>query len=416
LFSLLDAERALQGADVGIYLVHSMLPSARLTQGHFSDFDLIAADNFARAAKAVGIKRIIYLGGLIPDLPVSQLSAHLRSRYEVEEVFCHSGIPTTILRAGLIIGAEGSSFQIMYRLVNRLPVMLCPAWTHTQTQPVDLSDVVKVIAEEAQKRDETSRMMDIGCAQVMSYLSMMQTLSSLLKTKRRFLSFPAVPFWLSYRWVTFITGSPRELVAPLIQSLRYPMTLRKDYARVLPTDFESSLKNAVGLAKGSTEPAAFRQTKHSTERDVRSVIRLHLPKDKTALSVAREYGRWLPGFMGRLIQVEPDASGRFHFRLIGMKTPLLILKWEPTRSSSSRQLFYIRGGLLAYDQGRGRLEFREVLNGRFILSAIHDFRPRLPWLIYRWTQALLHLWVMRSFDRHLKSKNFSSPIPPQPMK
>src|ERR1700761_2840056 len=117
LFNLREAEAGLAGADYAVYLVHSMLPSARLTQGSFADMDLICADNFARAARIAGARQIVYLGGLIPD--DVKLSPHLRSRLEVERTLGRYGTPLTVLRAGLILGAQGSSFQILLRLVRR---------------------------------------------------------------------------------------------------------------------------------------------------------------------------------------------------------------------------------------------------------------------------------------------------------
>ena len=129
LFSLLDCERGLTGADVAVYLVHSMMPSARLTQASFADMDLILADNFARAAKRVGVKQIVYLGGVVPETGV--LSPHLASRVEVERALAAHGVPVTTLRASLVIGPDGSSFRILQRLVERLPVMLLPRWTRS---------------------------------------------------------------------------------------------------------------------------------------------------------------------------------------------------------------------------------------------------------------------------------------------
>ena len=116
LFSLKDTERALEGADYVVYLVHSMMPSARLVQANFRDLDLVCADNFARAAKMQGVQHMVYLGGLVPD---GSLSEHLASRAEVEDVLRSTGVPVTVLRAGLVVGASGSSFQILLRLVKR---------------------------------------------------------------------------------------------------------------------------------------------------------------------------------------------------------------------------------------------------------------------------------------------------------
>ena len=119
--------------------------------------------------------------------------------------------------------------------------------------------------------------------------------------------------------------------------------------------------------------------------------------------VAHEYFLWLPRFFSFLIRIKLEGKCcTFYF--LHPKLPLLVLEMAPERSTPDRQLMYIVGGFLAArDQGRARLEFREVLNGRFILSAIHEFRPALPWIIYKWTQAVVHLIVMNAFGRHLRA-------------
>jgi uncharacterized protein YbjT (DUF2867 family) len=116
LFSTSSTRAALEGVDVAIYLVHSMMPSSRLFQGSFHDTDLLLADNFVRACLHHGVKQIIYLGGLVPE--EGFVSQHLQSRHEVEEVLQLSGIPVTALRAGMVVGAGGSSFEILSSLVS----------------------------------------------------------------------------------------------------------------------------------------------------------------------------------------------------------------------------------------------------------------------------------------------------------
>ena len=138
LFSLAQTELAVHGADVAVYLVHSMLPAARLTQASFEDTDLLLADNFARACAKSGIRRVVYLGGLIPR--ADGLSRHLQSRLEVERVLASRGAQVVSLRAGLVLGGEGSSFQMLMTLVQRLPVMICPAWLATPTQPIAIAN------------------------------------------------------------------------------------------------------------------------------------------------------------------------------------------------------------------------------------------------------------------------------------
>jgi uncharacterized protein YbjT (DUF2867 family) len=175
LFSLRATERALRGATFAVYLVHSMIPSDRLTQGRFEDFDLLCADNFARAAAAVGVQQIVYLGGLLPaeDLD-APLSAHLASRLETERALAAHGVAVTTLRAGLVIGAGGSSFAIMERLVRRLPAMLCPAWTATLAQPISLADTVALLDACVGRDDLSGQAHDIGGPDTLTYHQMMQ--------------------------------------------------------------------------------------------------------------------------------------------------------------------------------------------------------------------------------------------------
>jgi hypothetical protein len=134
-----------------------------------------------------------------------------------------------------------------------------------------------------------------------------------------------------------------------------------------------------------------------------SMQRLPLPAGRDAAWVADEYTRWLPRFMRPFLRVSCDAARVCTFWIWPLKAPLLVLAFAADRSSSNRQLFYVTDGLLAGDAGgaRPRLEFRSVPDSGFVVAAVLDFVPRLPWFVYKWTQALVHAWVMRSFGRHL---------------
>jgi uncharacterized protein YbjT (DUF2867 family) len=401
LFSLLDAEKALAGADIGIYLVHSMRPNAHLTQGNFADFDLIVADNFVRAAQKNNIKHIIFLGGLCPE-SARQESLHLQSRHEVEEVFAESGIPYTILRAALILGAEGSSFHIMTRLVDRLPLMLCPTWSQTLSQPVALQDVVKSLIYCVNREECFNQTYDLGGETILSYRDMMMDLAGVLGKTRTMIPVPFMsPGWSSL-WVSVITGAPKDLVDPLIAGLKTNLVARPEKRLRIPDykfqDVHQALVTAVASYDGSKNPHAFKVA-HSLH-EARSVQRLPLPKGWNAGDVAKAYMEFLPKMHLGLVKAEVHTpwiyfSNRFpYFRL-------LVLQYSPERSWDHRHLFYVRGGLLSKKLGRGRLEFREILGGKACIAAIHDFRPRLPWPVYKVSQALVHLWVMKQFGRYL---------------
>lgn len=411
LFSLAEVDRALGGVDYAVYLVHSMMPSARLVQADFEDLDLILADNFARAAKRNLVRQVLYLGGIIPE--ENELSRHLRSRLEVEQTLMQSHPSVTALRAGLIVGPGGSSFTMLINLVRRLPVMILPSWTHSETQPIAIEDVVRACVHCLGNPDTFGSHFDIGGPDVMTYRDMLLRTSNVLGLNRRMVNAPFVTERLSRAWVSMITGASMELATPLIESLRHRMVAKDNpVQRAINYNlmsFDDSLRQSL---EDDGEPAP--NPRHALQpkerkvikraRTVRSVQRLPLPKDRDAAWVAREYIRWLPGFVWPFLRCETDQNGICGFFVRGTRLRLLELTLSPEHSFKGRDLFYITGGILLKktNDTRGRFEFREVLNGRSILAAIHDFTPTLPWHLYNLTQAVVHLWVMRGFGRHLK--------------
>lgn len=407
LFNLRDAERALAGADVAVYLVHSMMPSARLTQGTFDDLDLICADNFARAAATCGVKHIVYLGGLLPpaDAP---LSRHLQSRFEVEQTLGAHGVPVTTLRAGLVIGAGGSSFDMMARLVGRLPFMLGPQWTRTRSQPIALEDAVRLLAFAIERPDLAGRAYDIAGPDVVSYADMLRMVGAAQGKNTRVITLPIRTVKLSLLWVSAITGASQELVRPLVESLEHDMvavdglTFQKE-AGLSPMPLKKSLEEAVATQRSKDRARMARKIAKAPDRRVCSVQRLQVSQKQNATAVAEEYLLWLPRALRPFLTVQVENEATCSFFLAPLRKPLLVLVMSHERSTSTRRLFYVTGGLLAGESegARPRLEFRSVLQGRFVLAAIHDFVPRLPWLLYKITQAIVHLFVMKAFARHL---------------
>ncbi len=414
LFSLRDAEAALAGADAAFYLVHSMMPSARLTQGRFDDMDLICADNFARAAKSNGLRHIVYLGGLLPPPEDSELSRHLESRHEVEVTLGSHGVPVTSLRAGLVVGAGGSSFEMMARLVGRLPIMVGPRWMRSKSQAVALSDVITLLRFALAHPELAGKAYDIGCPDVLSYADTLRVAGSVLGRHTRVLTLPVRTAKLSLLWVTVITGTPSSLVRPLVESLQHDLVARDGMvlaklAGLEPMPLREAIARAVAegtdRAVKKRPPQRAKEARAEPPSHVRSVQRLPLPPGRDATWVAKEYMRWLPQFMAPILRVDVDEEQVCRFYIGWVKTPLLVLAFAPERSTETRQLFRVRGGLLTrvLPGTRPRLEFRAVLDGKWILAAIHDFVPSLPWYVYTATQAIAHLWVMNGFRRHLES-------------
>ncbi len=414
LFSLLQAENALRGADYAFYLVHSMMPTSHLTQASFEDMDLILADNFARAAAREGIKQIVYLGGIIPNS--EHLSRHLRSRQEVEETLASHGVPVTTLRASVIVGPRGSSFQMIEKLVRRLPIMLCPSWTNSLTQPIALDDAIDALSKVVGQGRYYHRAYDIGGADIVSYLELLRMTAQVMGKRRLILPVPFLSPKISYFWLSLVTGSPYELTSPLVESLKDSMVARnlelQQAIGQTPRRLQPAIQAAITQhetlslrAKARVKRKQYRQSVDNPEiKDVRSVQRLNLPPGKDAVWLAEKYTIWLPRYLRPFIRVRVDHTRKISFFIMGIAFPLLEMSYSENRSTPDRTLFYITGGLLAQQNTglRGRLEFREVLGGRYVLAAIHDFTPSLPWFIYNQTQARVHLWVMHAFQRYLK--------------
>ncbi|MCR9163684.1 MAG: NAD-dependent epimerase/dehydratase family protein [Nannocystaceae bacterium] len=411
LYNLRQVEEALEGCDAAVYLVHSMSPSARLTQANFADLDLILADNFSRGAAKAGVEHILYVGGLVPE-DGSEVSDHLASRKEVEAALAFHGVPATTLRAGLVVGSKGSSFQMLRRLVSRLPVMLCPAWTRTPTNPIALEDLISLLGACIDDPEVHGKTWDIGGPTNTTYVQMIADVARLQGLRRVLIPVRWFSPGLSRLWVSLITGFPRALVSPLVYSLKHRM-VPKDRALQAHFGMEGIVWQdaaRAALAESDVKAPKLPGTRalrrvakqdYRAESTVRSVQRLPLPHGADASWVATEYLRWLPDFMRPLLSTQREDD-RVDIKFRFMRRPLLTLCFVPDRSTEDRALFRVEGGLLAAGPARGRLEFRVAPNGEELLAAIHEFVPRLPWYLYVVTQALAHLFVMRRFAAHLR--------------
>jgi uncharacterized protein YbjT (DUF2867 family) len=423
LFDPYAVRDGLEGADYAIYLVHSMLPSARLTQGNVADLDLLQADNFARAAEEQGVRQILYLGALVPE-GHTDLPFPLRRRLEVEETLGSTDVPLTTLRAGLIVGAGGTWLRLLLNLVRRLPVMVLPSWTRAVTQPIALDDVVRGLRRCLGNDTTYGATYDVGGPDVMSYREMLLRTADVLGLTRRTVTVPMESPRLSKLWVRLFGGAPWALVSPIVDSLRYQTRVRPNPMQTWlqrdATSFEASVDAAVDdWGRPLPNPRdELRPREDAVIRDqsvARSVQRMPCPPQFAVRDVANEYLRWLPRLGWPVLQVRVEYGRVAHFRVRPTGHTLLTLRFAADRSPEGRQLFYVTGGLLAGDGERsGRLEFRHVLGGRAVLSAIHDFSPRLPWAVYNTTQAQVHLLVMRQFRRHLTRLTEAQTAPASP--
>lgn len=222
-----DLAPALSGIDAAYYLVHSMGSGS----GDFADRDRRAARNFALAARAAGIRRIIYLGGLGDQ---RDLSHHLESRHEVGRILRESGTPVTEFRAGIIIGSGSSSFEIIRYLTERLPVMIAPRWVSTRCQPIAIADVIAYLVAALDTPVSAGRTYEIGGSDRLTYRDLILSYARARGLRRRIIDVPLFTPRLSSYWVHLVTPVPASIARPLIDGLKSEVIVRD---RRASTDF-----------------------------------------------------------------------------------------------------------------------------------------------------------------------------------
>jgi uncharacterized protein YbjT (DUF2867 family) len=223
----LDA--ALAGVTTAYYLVHLMSGSR-----DFERDDRQAALNFAAAARAAGVQRIIYLGGLGDDSD-PKLSPHLRSRHEVGKILRESGVETIEFRASLVVGAGSLSFDLVQSLTDRLPVMLCPKWLSTPTQPIAAKDVLAYLLaakdlHAAAPLFAESSIVEIGGADVLTYGGIIREYARQRGLRRWLISVPVLTPYLSSLWLALVTPASFEVGRHLIEGLKNPTVVQNDRA------------------------------------------------------------------------------------------------------------------------------------------------------------------------------------------
>lgn len=249
----LDA--ALDGVDVAYYLVHSMGST-----GSFEDVDREAAANFGAAARAAGVRRIVYLGGLGND--DGALSPHLASRQEVGRILHDAGVPVLEFRASVIIGSGSLSFEMIRSLVEGLPVMITPRWVHVLAQPIAIEDVLEFLLAALELPGEASRIYEIGGADQVTYAGIMREYARQRGLRRRMLPVPVLTPYLSSLWLGLVTPLYARVGRKLIQSIVHPTVVRDGAALhdfgVRPVGVTEAVRRAL-----AGEDAQFAETRWS---------------------------------------------------------------------------------------------------------------------------------------------------------
>jgi uncharacterized protein YbjT (DUF2867 family) len=228
--------------EAAYYLVHS------LDKPTFEADDAAAAEAFGVAAADAGLSRIVYLGGLGDDNDI--LSAHLRSRRQVEKLLGSGGVPVTTLRAGIIVGYGGISWEMTRQLVEHLPAMITPRWVRTRTQPIAVADVIRYLIAVLELPEAAGRAFDIGGPDVLEYVEMMRRVARIEGRKTLVLPVPLLTPSLSSRWLSLVTDVDVATGRSLVDSMTNEVVVRDDSIRKLvpfePMDYDTAVLQALG--------------------------------------------------------------------------------------------------------------------------------------------------------------------------
>ncbi len=232
---------ALAGADVAYYLVHS------LASADFERRDADAARTFGEAAAASGAERIVYLGGLGAD--DEELSPHLRSRREVEKLLGAGGVPVTVLRAAVVVGHGGISWELTRQLVDHLPAMITPKWTKTRTQPIALDDVVRYLVGVLEHPDARGRVFEIGGPDVLRYVDMLAIAARLQGKRVPTVNVPLLTPRLSSAWLALVTDVDLRTARTLVDSMTNEVVVRDSAITEVvpgaPIGYEEAVRRAL---------------------------------------------------------------------------------------------------------------------------------------------------------------------------
>ncbi|NDH93295.1 MAG: SDR family oxidoreductase, partial [Planctomycetia bacterium] len=242
---------ALSSCRAAYYLVHSMVA----TGGTYADRDRELAGNFAQAARAAGVGRIIYLGGLGEMGP--DLSEHLRSRRQVEEQLAASGVPVTTFRAAMIIGSGSASFEILRYLVERLPIMVTPKWVTTECQPVAIADVLHWLVRCLEVPETAGKTLEIGGPDALPYRELMRVMAEELGLPRRIiLPVPVLTPRLSSLWINLVTPVSYRIARPLAEGLKNRVVVTDDTTQRLMPHEALGAREAIHRALAKIERQA----------------------------------------------------------------------------------------------------------------------------------------------------------------
>ncbi len=406
---------ALSGIDIAYYLVHSMAAGR-----NFGRLDLEAADNFARAAAAAGVGRIVYLGGLVP---ADAQSEHLTSRRDTGERLRQGAVPVTEVRAGIIVGPGSAAFEVMRDLVNYLRIMVTPRWVASKAPPIALDNLLEYLVQLPRLPETAGKIYDVGGPEILSYGQMMRELAKLLDKPLVIIPVPVLTPGLSAKWLRLVTSVPTNIARALIEGLAHDIVADDAAARALVPQELLDFRSAVmaTLEAERTHAVASRWTEGSLmfrdyrpdysyyAKRIRGTAVAEAPIEavwKQVSSIGGPHGYYYMNWLWRTREVLDWIIGGPGLRR-GRRHPSelrvgdMIDSWRVVAIEPQQRLT-LRFGMRAPGAGVLELALKTLAADRTEISVTTYWHPAGVWgLLYWYALAPAHQLVMRGLPRRI---------------
>ncbi|MEM9671957.1 MAG: SDR family oxidoreductase [Bacteroidota bacterium] len=400
--------------EAAYYLVHSMGG-----RGNFEEMEQQATNNFVNQVSKTQCQQIIYLSGIVND---DNLSKHLRSRKNVEDVLLNSGVPTTVLRAAIIIGSGGASFEIIRDLVEKLPLMVAPKWVSTKCQPIALRNVLQYLEGVLGKEAAYQRIFDIGGPDVLTYKQMLMQFAKVRGLTRHIIMVPVLTPRLSSLWLYFVTSTSFKLARSLVDSMKnevvvkkrgiedvvqlehlipYKEAVQRAFQRIAQREVVSSWKDSLNSSKVDINLLDHvKVPEHGVFRDVRKVP-FSKPKEQVIeniWSIGGERGWYYLGFLWEIRGILDQMIGGVGLRR-GRRSNSELVPGDALDFWRVLVADKKKGRLLLYAEmklpGDAWLEFKVIEeNGQNYLLQTATYRPQgVAGRLYWWSVWPFHGFV-----------------------
>lgn len=409
--------------DVAFYLIHSLTARA----GVFEQEEELCANNFNRLISQTDVQQVIYLGGIVNE---EILSAHLSSRLKVEELLKQSGIPITILRAGIIVGSGSASFEIIRDLTEKLPFMIAPRWLNTKCQPIAVRNVLQYLTGVMQRTEYYNKDFDIGGTEVLTYKEMLLQFAAVRKLKRHIFILPVMTPRVSSYWLYFITSTSYSLAVNLVNSMKVnvicrPNTLQQELG-IIPLTYKEAVTVAFQKIEQNMVVSSWKDAFSSSKTPQELMHYMKVPEfgcfrdikwreisPQQSATVLEKiwriggetgwyYGNSLWGFRGFLDKLVGGVGlrrGRTHSNQIDPGDALDFWRVLVADKAHKRLLLYAEMKL----PGEAWLEFRIIkFKNKLQLRQVATFRPKGIWGRLYWYSVLpFHFFIFNGMIKNI---------------